>query len=134
MVSVIVPVFKAEKYINQCIEKIINQTYKDLEIIFHGLRHTYSNILFEANKNPKVIQALLGHKSVSTTIKTYNSVDKTYFKQAIDVLNSSFTSNKINERINLENKKFNIENMNNDELHNLLIELLEEREKRKKEI
>lgn len=51
------------------------------KIHFHGLRHTYSNILFEANKNPKVIQALLGHKSVSTTIKTYNSVDKTYFKQ-----------------------------------------------------
>ena len=59
-------------------------------------------------------------------------MDKTYFKQATDVLNSSFTSNKINERINLENKKYDIKNMNNDDLHNLLIELLEEKEKREK--
>ena len=33
LVSVIVPVFNNEKYINKCIESIINQTYKNLEII-----------------------------------------------------------------------------------------------------
>lgn len=33
LISVIVPVYKAEKYINQCIESIVNQTYKNLEII-----------------------------------------------------------------------------------------------------
>ena len=59
-------------------------------IHFHTLRHTYSNILFEANQNPKVIQALLGHKSVNTTLTTYNSVDKSYFKKATDVLNKQF--------------------------------------------
>ncbi len=32
-VSVIVPVYKVEKYINACIESIVNQTYKDLEIV-----------------------------------------------------------------------------------------------------
>lgn len=32
-VSVIVPVYKAEKYIDRCIKSILNQTYKDLEII-----------------------------------------------------------------------------------------------------
>lgn len=33
MVSVIVPVYNLEKYIERCIKSIINQTYKDLEII-----------------------------------------------------------------------------------------------------
>ncbi len=33
MFSVIVPVYNVEKYINQCIDSIINQTYKDIEII-----------------------------------------------------------------------------------------------------
>lgn len=33
MVSVIVPVYKVEKYIEKCINSIINQTYKNLEII-----------------------------------------------------------------------------------------------------
>ena len=59
-------------------------------IRFHGLRHTYSNTLFEANQNPKVIQGLLGHKSVKTTITSYNSVDKSYFKQATEVFNKEY--------------------------------------------
>lgn len=32
-ISVIVPVYKVEKYLNECVESIINQTYKDLEIV-----------------------------------------------------------------------------------------------------
>lgn len=33
MISVIVPIYKCEKYLEKCIESIVNQTYKDLEII-----------------------------------------------------------------------------------------------------
>ncbi len=33
MISVIVPVYNVEKYLDKCIESIVNQTYKDLEII-----------------------------------------------------------------------------------------------------
>ena len=32
-ISVIVPIYKVEKYIHRCIDSIINQTYKNLEII-----------------------------------------------------------------------------------------------------
>ena len=33
LISIIVPVFKVEKYINKCINSIISQTYRNLEII-----------------------------------------------------------------------------------------------------
>ena len=33
MVSVIVPVYKVERYLDKCVESILNQTYKNLEII-----------------------------------------------------------------------------------------------------
>lgn len=33
MISVIVPVFKVERYLNRCVESIVNQTYRNLEII-----------------------------------------------------------------------------------------------------
>ena len=33
LISVIVPVYKVEKYLNQCVESIISQTYENLEII-----------------------------------------------------------------------------------------------------
>ena len=32
-ISVIVPVYNVEKYLNDCIDSIINQTYKNIEII-----------------------------------------------------------------------------------------------------
>lgn len=64
------------------------------KIHFHTLRHTYSNMLFELNENPKIIQALLGHKSVKTTLTVYNSVDKSYYKQATEKLNNLFSEEK----------------------------------------
>ena len=33
MISVIVPVYKAEKFLNRCVSSILNQTYTDLELI-----------------------------------------------------------------------------------------------------
>ena len=33
LISVIVPVYNVEKYLNKCVDSIINQTYKNLEII-----------------------------------------------------------------------------------------------------
>ncbi len=33
LISVIIPVYKVEKYLNRCVESLLNQTYKNLEII-----------------------------------------------------------------------------------------------------
>ena len=33
LISVIVPIYNVEKYLHQCLKSIINQTYKNLEII-----------------------------------------------------------------------------------------------------
>ena len=48
-------------------------------INFHGLRHTFSNMLFEMNENPKVIQQLLGHRDVKTTVHTNNRLHEIKF-------------------------------------------------------
>lgn len=75
------------------------------KIHFHTLRHTYSNMLFEMNENPKIIQALLGHKSVKTTLTVYNSVDKSYYRQATEKLNNLFNDEKMAEFKELEKKQ-----------------------------
>ena len=33
LISVIVPIYKVEEYLNRCVESLVNQTYKNLEII-----------------------------------------------------------------------------------------------------
>ena len=33
LVSVVVPVYKVEKYLDRCVKSLVNQTYKDIEII-----------------------------------------------------------------------------------------------------
>ena len=33
LLSIIVPIYNVEKYLERCIDSIINQTYKNLEII-----------------------------------------------------------------------------------------------------
>lgn len=33
LISVIIPIYKVEKYLNQCIQSVVGQTYKNLEII-----------------------------------------------------------------------------------------------------
>ena len=75
------------------------------KVRFHTLRHTYSNMLFEANENPKIIQALLGHKSVKTTLTVYNSIDTSYYKEATNKLNKLFNSEKMAEYRELEKKR-----------------------------
>ncbi len=43
---------------------------------FYGLRHIFSNMLFEMNENPKVIQQRLRHRDVKTTVHTKNRLYK----------------------------------------------------------
>ena len=33
LISIIIPVFNAEQYLTQCLESVLNQTYKRLEVI-----------------------------------------------------------------------------------------------------
>ena len=42
---------------------------------FHDLRHTHAAWLVEAGKHPKVIQARLGHASITTTLDTLRAPD-----------------------------------------------------------
>ncbi len=56
-ISIIIPVYNVEKYLNRCLDSIINQTFKDLEIICidDGSTDTSSKILEEyASKDTRI--------------------------------------------------------------------------------
>lgn len=60
MVSVIIPVYNVEKYLSQCIDSVINQTYPDLEILLvdDGSRDNSGQICDEYAKRDTRIQVI----------------------------------------------------------------------------
>ena len=107
-------------------------------IHFHGLRHTFSNMLFEMNENPKVIQQLLGHRDVKTTITVYNSVDSEYVRQTTEKFNEKVKEEQmlidqnIREEVIEERKEKLVKDMTDEEFDDMLQKLMEERQERKR--
>ncbi len=81
-VSVIVPVYNAEKYLNKCIDSIISQSYDKLEIILinDGSLDSSGKILDEYAKSDARIKVI--HKKNGGIGSAYNS--------ALEVLTGSF--------------------------------------------
>lgn len=100
-------------------------------IHFHGLRHTFSNMLFEMNENPKVIQQLLGHRDVKTTITVYNSVNSEYVREATDRLNTKIQEHEQEREVEQEID----DDLSDEEIERQIHELekLQERKRRRKE-
>lgn len=57
-------------------------------ISFHGLRHTFATTLLAANVNPKVVQEMLGHSTIKTTMDTYSHVLPNMQKDAASQLSA----------------------------------------------
>ena len=57
----------------------------------HQLRHSFSTIALECGLEPKIIQELLGHEQISTTLDIYTSVRKESLNQAKELLNKKFS-------------------------------------------
>ncbi len=60
LISVIIPVYNVEEYINECVDSVINQTYKNLEIILvdDGSTDNSSKICDEYAKLDKRIKSI----------------------------------------------------------------------------
>lgn len=59
-------------------------------IHFHTMRHSYASLLLKAGEHPKVVQELLGHSSIQTTMDIYSHVDPEIKVKAARSINSVF--------------------------------------------
>jgi integrase len=49
---------------------------------FHSLRHTCATLLLCKNVNPKIVQEMLGHATISTTIQKYKTTSAAVSRSA----------------------------------------------------
>lgn len=56
----------------------------------HRFRHTYGSMLMEQDVNPRVVQKLMGHKDIKTTLGTYSHVSKELFEDAAARLGDAY--------------------------------------------
>lgn len=64
--------------------------YNIPDIRFHDLRHTFASLLLEAGESLKVIQELLGHSSINTTMDIYTHITKQGKANAVNKLDDLF--------------------------------------------
>ena len=54
----------------------------------HNFRHSFATRMFEAGTEPKIIQEILGHSSISITLDIYTDVFASLKKRDIDAIDS----------------------------------------------
>ena len=63
--------------------------FADERLNLHRCRHTYASMLLEQEINPKIVQKLLGHRDVSTTLGVYTHVVPEVFSAVTTAINDA---------------------------------------------
>ncbi len=83
--------------INKALDNLVNafnknpvfsETIKLPKITCHTFRHSFATRMFEAGVEPKIIQEIMGHSSLSITMDIYTDVSVSVKKRDIEIINS----------------------------------------------
>lgn len=72
------------------IKKICAELNIDTSMNFHSIRHSFATRLFELGINAKVVQELMGHEDLQTTLNIYTHVSDTVKRDAAERLDTIF--------------------------------------------
>lgn len=98
--SFIVPVYNTEKYLKKCLDSLVNQTYKDFEIIVvnDGSTDKSSNIISKYQKKYKNI-IVIDKENEGLSMARNRGVQKSSGKYIIFVDSDDYVSNKLLEEV-----------------------------------
>lgn len=109
LISVIIPVYNTQRYLKECILSVLNQTYKNIEIILindgstdnsqsiiESFMKKYKNIILISNENQGVfISRLLGLKEAKGKYIMFLDSDDYIKKDAISILYERIKKDKV---------------------------------------
>ena len=98
--SFIVPVYNTEKYLKKCLDSLVNQTYKDFEIIVvnDGSTDKSSNIISKYQKKYKNI-IVIDKENEGLSMARNRGVQKSSGKYIIFIDSDDYVSNKLLEEV-----------------------------------
>lgn len=105
--SVIVPVYNVEKYLVKCLDSIVNQTYKDFEVLVvnDGTKDNSQLIIDEyMNKYPEMIKGFIKENGGLSDARNYG-VQHARGEYIVYVDSDDFIGQKLLEKLNDEIKK-----------------------------
>jgi integrase len=79
-------------------DNFIKRQYKPLlrraelpYIRFHDLRHTFASLMMPNVQNPQIVQEMLGHSRISTTLDIYSHLSQDVQEEAVGRLGALFS-------------------------------------------
>ena len=76
------------KYYNDKFNEYLDIAGLSQKFTLHSLRHTFATINMKNNIKPKVVQEMLGHSTISTTLDIYSHVDINMQEEAMKKINN----------------------------------------------
>jgi len=71
--------------------RIINQEL-DINFKFHFLRHTFASNMLQLGIHPKIVQEILGHSNITTTLDTYSHISSNMQADAMNVFSEHISN------------------------------------------
>ena len=109
--SIVIPVYNVEKYIEKCIESVINQTYKDFEVIIvnDGSKDNSQKIIDKYVKNDKRIKSYIKENGGLSDARNFG-VTKTNGEYLVFLDSDDYLELDLLEKVNevVETKKYDI--------------------------
>lgn len=87
--------------------RIVAKAFADAKVdgALHGLRHTYASVLIAAGCSVKVVQTMLGHEDVTTTLNVYGHLFPDEWDKAAKAIDKWLPSTiKLNKRVSNSKK------------------------------
>ena len=80
----------ADNFVKRSFKPLLKRTGLP-QIAFHDLRHTFASLMLLNRERPKVVQEMIGHTQISTTLDTYSYVLPDMQDEAVKRVGSLFS-------------------------------------------
>ena len=90
--------------VNSELKKILKYNWNIKDITTHSLRHTCGTRCIEAGMQPVVLQRLMGHTDIATTLNTYTDVLNEFKKEELEKVNAYYIQKNLFSKSSGSNK------------------------------